>query len=235
MQRFFLAPQDFTESAVRISQPEIVHQMKNVLRMKPGARFIALDNLGFEFECKINDISDSQIDAQIVEKRVNAAEPQLFVILYQAMPKKMELFEMILQKCTEIGVSEFVPMFSEFCERESLSKRERLARILREAAEQCERGKIPTLKKEIKFAEALNQDLSFPVLLHSRGENSPLRLQTEKANQIKRCEIFIGPEGGFSEKEVNAAQSKNFRICSLNSRILRTETSAISAATILLQ
>lgn len=219
---------------MRISQPEIVHQMKNVLRMKPGAQFIALDNLGFEFACRISDISDLRVDAQIIEKHLNAAEPELFVTLYQAMPKKMELFEMILQKCTEIGVSEFVPMVTEFCERESLSKRERLERILREATEQCERGKIPTLKKEIKFAEAINCDLKFPILLHSRGQNSPLNLQTKEANQIKRCEIFIGPEGGFSEKEVTAAQSKNYKICSLGKTILRTETAAISASTILL-
>lgn len=213
---------------MQISAPELIHQIKNVLRMKPSGRFIALDNSGFEFECEISEISEGKIAARIIEKRKNEAEPELFVTLYQAIPKKMELFELILQKCTEIGVSEFVPMVTEFGERGALSKHERLERILREAAEQCGRGKIPVLKKEIKFADAINANLSCPILLHSRGAASPL------AKQIGACEIFIGPEGGFSEKEITAAQNKNFKICSLGKTILRIETAAISAATILL-
>lgn len=234
MQHFFLSPESFGESDVQITDSSVIHQLKNVLRMRPGDSFVALDGLGFEFECEAREISEKRIVATILEKRKNALEPALCVTLYQAMPKKMELFEIILQKCTEIGVSEFVPMITEFCERDELKKRDRLEKILREASEQCERGKIPVVRDSIKFQDVLNVEFSLPILLHSRGNLSPLSSQISAAKQIGKCEIFIGPEGGFSEKEVEAAQKANFKICSLGSRILRTETAAISASSILL-
>lgn len=196
---------------------------------------MALDNTGFEFLCELKNLDDNCAEAETIEKRLNQAEPAIFAALYQAMPKKMDLFELILQKCTEIGISEFVPVISEFCEREFLSKRERLEKILREAAEQCERGKIPVLRKEINFIEALNaDDLKYPVLLHSRGQNLSLFSQAEKVRETKKCELFIGPEGGFSQQEVEAARNKGFHICSLGPRILRTETAAITAASLVL-
>ncbi len=134
MQRFFLDPANFTETTVNISAPEIIHQMSRVMRMRIGEKFIALDNTGNEYMCVLAELTDKKAKAEIAEKRQNLAEPAIFVTLYQAMPKKMELFELILQKCTEIGVSEFVPLISEFCEREFLSKLERLEKILREAS-----------------------------------------------------------------------------------------------------
>lgn len=195
---------------------------------------MVLDGSGMEFNCKLISATEAAVTADIIEKRDNTSEPDLFVTLYQAMPKKMELFELVLQKGTEIGVSEFVPLISEFTERDEVSKRDRLDRILREAAEQSERGKIPVLHNEIKFKDVLNQRFFFPILLHSRGENISLSSVVMDAKNAGRCEIFIGPEGGFSEKEVAEAKEKNFKICSLGERILRTETAAISAAAILL-
>ncbi|MBI5413800.1 16S rRNA (uracil(1498)-N(3))-methyltransferase [Candidatus Peregrinibacteria bacterium] len=234
MQRFFIDSSDIKGNQIEIRNPQIAHQILRVLRMRTGSCFVALDGSGMEFICKLISANEGAVTADIIEKRANTAEPDLFVTLYQAMPKKMDLFEFVLQKDTEIGVSAFVPLASEFTERGEVSKRDRLERILREAAEQSERGKIPTLHNEIKFPDALNQKLSFPILLHCRGENLPLSSVLNEAKKHGKCELFIGPEGGFSEKEVASAREKNFKICSLGKRILRTETVAISAATILL-
>lgn len=230
MQRFFLKPENIKGDVIHIDDPLVIHQMSRVLRMRPNDHFIALDNSGFEFECSLVSIDKNEVKADIFEKRNNETEPEIFVTLYQAMPKKMELFEMILQKCTEIGVSEFVPLITEFTERTEISKYERLGKILREAAEQSERGRIPVLRTETKFADALGEKFSCPILLHSRGNLTPLSAEPK----AKKCEIFIGPEGGFSENEVELAKMAGFKICSLGKRILRTETAAIVSATLLL-
>lgn len=234
MQRFFIDPSGIKKNQIEINDSQIAHQISRVLRMRQGDNFIVLDGSGCEFKCKLTGYNKDFVTADVIEKRANAAEPEFSVTLYQAMPKKMELFEFILQKGAEIGVSGFVPLISEFTERDEVSKRDRLERILREAAEQSERGKIPILHNEIKFAEALNQQFAFPILLHSRGENLPLSSVVSGARECGKCELFIGPEGGFSEKEVASAKEKNFKICSLGPRILRAETAAISAAAILL-
>lgn len=230
MQRFFLQPGSFKDDLIEITDAAVIHQMSRVLRMRPNDHFIALDNTGFEFECSLVTIDKDQAKADIFEKRRNESEPLIFVTLYQAMPKKMELFEMVLQKCTEIGVSEFVPLVTEFTERTQISKYERLGKILREAAEQSERGKLPVLRTETKFADVLGEKFSCPILLHSRGNLTSL----SAGPKAKKCEIFIGPEGGFSENEVELARLAGFKICSLGKRILRTETAAIAAATLLL-
>ena len=209
--------------------------MVKVLRVCLKDRYFFLDNSGFEFLAEITQLDENGIIATVLEKRKNLAEPSLFVTLYQALPKKMELFEWVLQKGTEIGVSEFVPLVTERTERREIPKRERLFKILREAAEQCERGKIPELKEPLDFDRAIQNHASGKkILLHGRGEFPKL---SEKLNELKtqsRISLFIGPEGGFSEREIEKANNSGVFIYSLGPRVLRTETAAIAAAIFLL-
>lgn len=235
MQRFFLNPQNFTEKTVTVTDITILHQMLRVLRMQKGNQCVFLDNNGWEFLSEIVDLSEKKAIAKILEKRENACEPKIFVTLFQAMPKKLELFELVLQKCTEIGVSAFMPLITERSERREITKRERLEKILREAAEQSQRGKIPVLKNEISFTDALKSlNPENSILLHCR-DNYPLLC--EKLADFKNAallNILIGPEGGFSEKEITQVQKKGILIVSLGLRILRTETAAIAAASLTL-
>ncbi len=232
MQRFFLKPEDFKNGCVEIHNPQIVHQMMRVLRMRPGEQFVTLDNHGGDFLCELDEINDSLARGKILEQRKNMAEPEIFMTLYQSLPKKMELFEWILQKGTEVGVSRFVPIVSERTERVSLNKFDRLEKILREAAEQSERGKIPELKGIVKFHEALiNADGKQKILLHGRGNHPLLSKIITKETPV---DIFIGPEGGFSESEIEQAEKYGVTPASLGMRILRTETAAIVAAGITL-
>lgn len=233
MQRFFLKPEDFKSNEVVITDLPLLHQIKNVLRMRTGDRFVALDGEGAEFLCEIKNIGQ-QLIADIIKKRKNEAEPEIFMTLFQAMPKKMELFEFMLQKCTELGVGAFVPLIAQHTERAAISKRNRLEKILREAAEQSERGKIPTLAGEMNFQSALNfaakSTSAISILLHGRGNFPPFSAQIQAIKASKICNIFIGPEGGFSEQELEQAAANGLIIASLGPRILRTETAAIAAA-----
>lgn len=235
MQHFFIAPECFIEKAVRVTEPLLIHQMRKVLRLRPRDHCIFLNNSGFEFLSEITRLDEKEMTAAVLEKRKNKAEPTLFVMLYQALPKKMELFEWVLQKGTEIGVSEFVPLITERTERREISKRERLEKILKEAAEQCERGKIPELKAPVEFELAIqNQSEGAKILLHSRGD---FPLLSEKLSELKtqsKISLFIGPEGGFTDNEMKIARENRIFIYSLGPRILRTESAGIVASAFLL-
>lgn len=235
MQHFFLEPNAFQENLVIIKNPRVLHQMNHVLRMKRGDKFIALNNTGFEFHVQFEKIDKNYAEAKILEKRENMAEPKLFLTIYQALPKKLELFELVLQKGTEIGVSAFVALITERTERKNIPKRERFLKILQEAAEQCERGKIPKLLEPTPFEKAVEEKFyGARILLHSRGEYPLLSSKIADIKKANVCSIFIGPEGGFTEKEIQQAKENNFFIASLGPRVLRTETAGIVGAGVVL-
>lgn len=234
MQRFFLNSENFSGEKVFIKNPDVLHQVNKVLRMRSGDQFIALDNSGFEYLCVLEELNKDNIHARIIEKRRNTAESEIFVTLYQALPKKMELFEWVLQKGTEIGVSGFVPLITEHTERREITKRDRLEKILREASEQSERGKIPSLFEPTTFEKAVAENFDgISIILHGRGNYPSLKSKLPEISRTKKCRIFIGPEGGFSEKEIKFAEQKGFFVCSLGPRILRTETAAIAAVSLI--
>ena len=222
-----------------ILDKEVLHQLKRVLRIRIGEPFVALDNNGHEYLCALTSLSESSASALITEKRLTLNEPPLKVTLYQALPKKPELFEWVLQKGTELGVSAFVPLVSARTERDAVSKCERLERIIKEAAEQSERGKIPVLHDIATFAEALEPSGGCPhdevtVILHGRGVTTPLAASLSELRKHQACHIFIGPEGGFTEEEIIHAKEHGAVVRSLGSRVLRTETAGIAAASLLL-
>lgn len=236
VQRFFIPPQTIAQKDIHISDPEILFQMNRVLRFHAGDRCILLDNTGTEYECGVTECGPKMARLKLIRRGVNEAEPEIALTLFQALPKKMELFEWVLQKGTEIGVSKFAPLVSARTERENFPKRDRLEKILQEAAEQSERGKIPVLAEVIAFDRAIqSKDNRSPVriLLHSRGDSPPFGSFVTQIRAKGSCELFVGPEGGFSEEEVGSAKKAGFQIASLDKRILRTETAGIVAGSLI--
>lgn len=250
MQRFFLKQENFRDGHIEITEPSTLHQLGRVLRMQTGNELIILDNSGDEFLCRIERLDEKSSLLTIIEKKKNVAEPEIFVTLYQALPKKLELFELVLQKGTEIGVSRFVPLITERTERREVSKRDRMEKILKEAAEQCERGKIPELSEAQKLDDALtNANGKQKILLHGRG-NHPLlskiitkqtlkvapsgRIICLASPRLGLVDIFTGPEGGFTDSEIQQAAENGFLVGSLGPRVLRTETAGIVAASLIL-
>lgn len=224
MQRFFLQPEILKSASFELEERNILEQMQRVLRMQPGDRFIALDNSGDEYVCEIEKLGRSII-SRIVEKRQNVAEPKIKLRLFQALPKKPALFEMVLQKCTEIGVSDFFPLITERTERHELPKPERLHKIIQEAAEQSGRGKLPVLHEPVQFKTVVTKGSSV--------------LSPEAKNFLTRSaeisiDLFIGPEGGFSQQEIALAVERGATIAGLGPRTLRTETAAIVACGLVL-
>lgn len=230
MHRFFVDPRFIGATAVSFP-PEQAHQIRTVLRMAPGDQVVALDNAGWEYEVALTAVSQQRVLGDITARRPAAGEPATHLTLYQAMLKQ-DRFEWVLQKGTEIGVSRFVPLITARSVVTAVrpNKLERWQRILTEAAEQCRRGRIPELAAPLSLAEAISACTAEAMLMPWEGAVSTTVSGT-LVGRPRSVALFVGPEGGFGEVEVDARVTA----VTLGPRILRAETAAIVAATLVLQ
>ena len=239
MHRFFVDPTSIQGDLVRLDGP-IARQIARVLRLRPGEGIQVLDDTGSVYRVELTAVGVRNTEGRVLDTSDAGGEPGLKITLYQAL-LKADSFELVLQKGTELGVSRFVPVS---CERSVAvlrgqgrlgSKLERWRRILREAAEQSERGRLPVLQPPIDFKEACDT-VSEPALIlwereKSRGLKTTLGELNASDGPVASLSVFVGPEGGFSEQEVEHAQGEGIRPVSLGSRILRAETAGIAAVT----
>lgn len=207
---------------LKISEKEIVHQIKNVLKLKKGEKIILIDGKENEALSKIWEIKKDWLKVKILEKRKSKAEPKIFITLFCSNLKKKN-FELIVQKATEIGVRKIFPIISERTVKLKI-KPERISKIIKEATEQAERGILPELGKILKFEEAIREakqnDLN--LFLDRRGKFiKSLKLKP------KRIGVFVGPEGGWGERELKLAKKEKFKILKISDLNLRSETAAI--------
>jgi 16S rRNA (uracil1498-N3)-methyltransferase len=261
MQRFFINKEDISDEQVVISDSR-VHQIRNVLRMNIGDEIVVLDNTGTEYHVSLTSISQKEVIGTITQKKQCETEPRTKITLYQSLVAREKL-EFILQKCTETGVSSFVPVITERSivrnpEKITKEKLSRYENIISEAAEQSHRGIIPVLRSPINFNQAVSELKNYDITLVgspreitqgkinsieknyiiSRGETNecaPLKKILQECKIVpEKIAVFIGPEGGFSEKELEVLESRGAKPFSLGKRILRTETAAICTPAIIL-
>lgn len=242
MHRFFLDPERIQAGKVCFDA-EISHQIRRVLRLKPDDQVMVLDGMGNRHIVQLVDVNRNEITGRVLESQSAEGEPTCQVTLYVALTQR-EKFEWILQKCTELGVSGFVPVTSErtIVQKSSsiIRKAERRKNILREAAEQSRRGLIPKLAAPLQFSEAVNlachQDDLVLFFWEEEGGQSlrEVLLSLSPTGLPVSIGLFIGPEGGFSEKEVQEAVQAGCLPVSLGKRILRMETAAVAAAALVM-
>jgi len=236
MHRFFIPPEWIDQERVVI-KGELVHQLRDVLRLRGGDHIAVLDNTGWEYEVAVARVTRAHVAGVICEKR-SVAEPGTRITLYQALLKGSK-FEFILQKCTELGVSGFVPVLCERCVvgHPRGGKAGRWQRIIAEAAEQSGRGKLPGLEPAVPFPQACRAAAGVSLLAWEGKGASGLRpvLRSEiSAKSPLEVNLFIGPEGGFSPSEAEFAQGCGILPITLGSRVLRAETAGLVAATAIL-
>jgi 16S rRNA (uracil1498-N3)-methyltransferase len=237
MHRFFLPQNYFTRSSVVIAG-KLAHRLRDVLRLGAGDRIIVLDNSGWEYEVELGVVSGGRLEGEIISKALAANEPRNRITLYQALLKGGN-FEAVLQKCTEVGVTSFVPLVCERCVagEPTGSRLGRWQSIIVEAAQQSRRGKLPVLHNVVQFRGACESAAGIS-LLPWEGENvkgiGAFLAGLPKGDNASEIDIFIGPEGGFSVQEVDFARSCGIEPVSLGRRILRAETAGLVAATVVL-
>jgi 16S rRNA (uracil1498-N3)-methyltransferase len=231
MHRFFMPAELFQTPEITLPR-EISQQISRVLRLKTGSEILLLDDQGFEYPSHLSEVSESHCTAVVLSKEACQGEPVTQITLLIGLTQR-EKFELILQKCTEIGVTTFVPIITTRTLVQKISdvedKAPRWKKIIQEAAEQSHRGHIPTLNPSLKYADALSKskgDTSLKLILWEDEANLSIKQQLRefKGNQVS---LIIGPEGGLSAEEVNLAKASGYIPVSLGKRILRMETAAI--------
>ncbi len=233
MHRFYIPSLDLSADTVTIADPRVLHQCAKVLRMKMGDEFGVFDENAQEFKLRVLEVNHRKMVAQVMEPIPRHTESAVRVSLYQAIPKKTALFEWVVEKATELGVAEIFPLITERTEKRRMSKFERLERIAIESAEQCNRLRVPVIHHPVSLDTALEQ-VKNAYMAYEYADGMDLVDYGAGLSAGGALQLFIGPEGGFSQREVTAAQKAGVKIYSLGPRILRTETAAISSLALLL-
>ncbi len=218
----FIGDFDLSKKELQITNPENIKQIKGVLRLEVGDKIILGDGKGQEGEATIVSISSNLISASL-DNMKKVDDVLTYVSTYLAILKK-ENFELAVQKMVEAGVSNIIPIITERTVKTGLNT-ERLLKIIREASEQSGRSIVPTLSPILDFKDALQDKLGSEEKIIF--DLNTLSYSPEK--KIKNSNIFIGPEGGFTEKEIELAKESGYIVASLGSLTLRGETAAIVA------
>ncbi len=230
--------EDIKDGIVRINGDD-AHHIIDVLRFKIGTKLI-ISNGKNQYIVTILDIENSSVILKIIEEYNQVVESPINITLYQGLPKSDKM-DLIIQKCTEIGIKKIVPVETEFStikikEKNIYNKINRWKKISLEASKQSGRSIVPDVLVPVGFKDALESLNEFDLCLIPYEKETNMRLKDvlKKNFDAKNICVFIGPEGGFSENEIMAAIEYGAIPVTLGPRILRTETAGIVTSSIIL-
>ncbi|OGL96130.1 hypothetical protein A2348_01325 [Candidatus Uhrbacteria bacterium RIFOXYB12_FULL_58_10] len=217
----FILDLDLSADQLVIFDREITNQIRNVFRMETGDPFIVCDGKGMEATVQV--VSDEgTIRVNVIDRRVVDMESAAKVTLYCAVLKR-EHFELVVQKVTECGVFAVVPIISARTVKLGV-RLDRLQKIAREASEQSGRGVVPEICKPVSLAQAVVQasDNETNVVFELGAPLFPAF-----APAAASIGMFVGPEGGWGDGEVEQLRAEGYHMAGLGPRVLRAETAAI--------
>ena len=240
MHRFFIQHSQIQGSRLYVEGPDVNH-IKNVLRMKPGDQVMVSDGEDMQYLCALESFTDGLVWFEIVDTWKENRELPSKLYLFQGLPKSDKM-ELIIQKATELGVHEVVPVVTgrtvvRLDEKKAQKKTARWNAIAESAAKQSGRSRIPQVREVMAFSEALAFAGELDVLLipYEKAEGmESTRQAIEGIRPGQSVGIFIGPEGGFEEAEVEQAMECGAAPVTLGRRILRTETAGFVVLSMLL-
>ena len=241
MQHFFLDPESIQDGIVTFPEA-ISRQIKNVLRLRLKTdAVIVLDNSGWEYLVQLSGNKGQNVIGEITGKQLGRPEPTVGLRLCYSLTRR-EKMEVVLQKATEIGATCFQPYISSRSlvqeGRQNSARQERLAAIMREAAEQSMRAKLPVLQPVLDYEEMLASAQGCGVKLIAWESTAIVsqvcpEMLSVGENAKPEIALLIGPEGGFSSEEVALAEKYGFQQISLGTNILRMETACIAGCAII--
>lgn len=241
MHCFYCEEKNVADDSIRITGSDVNH-IKNVLRMREGEALTVCDGTGMEYSCEIAAYADGEAVLRILKKAKAQTELPVRLVLYQGLPKKDKM-ELIIQKAVELGAAEIVPVMTKRCivkledDKKEAKKLERWQAIAESAAKQSGRAVIPAVTRVMSYKEALKRAKESGMGLIpyecAEGMKSLKEVACQAANQTT-VSVFIGPEGGFEEAEIEVAKEHGIVPVSLGKRILRTETAGFTTLAILM-
>ena len=228
MRRFFT--DDITNQTATITGDD-AHHISRVLRMKAGDALSLCDGAGYEYDATISSISPDAITCALGDRRESAAESPVHVTLFQCLPKTGKM-ELIVQKCTEIGVFSIVPVVSARCvvvpNKDFEKKRERYNRVALEAAKQSRRAMVPEVLPLVELKKIDPGAFDLFLIAYEDESGRTLKQALRAADAPKSIALVIGPEGGLEDSEVSRLTEAGAVSVSLGKRILRTETAGMA-------
>jgi len=246
--RFYATPEDIDGSVISLSADE-THHLTRVLRLKPGADVFAFDGHGAEYSCTFLAVQNDRAQLEVKGVLNDQVESPVRVTLAQAVAKG-EKFDFIVQKATELGVDFIVPLLTEhtdvkFNAEDAYKKLERWRRISLEALKQSGRRRLVGITAPLALGDFLDpnkpdsQKLPIAtaptlgtVLVFSELGGLPITEALAQASDKSAATILIGPEGGWGAGELELICERGCRLVTLGPRVLRTETAAIVAVTL---
>ena len=242
MHHFFVDPAQVMGDFIRITGPDVNH-MKNALRMKQGEEVLVSDGTGTDYHCCLSSLNSDCVEARIVSADRDGRELPSRIWLFQGLPKSDKM-ELIIQKAVELGAAGIVPVSTKNAvvkldAKKEEAKRKRWQAIAESAAKQSGRSLMPrvmglmTLGQAFDYIEKEQFALRLIPYEHEAGMEGS-RQELSRVAPGQDIAVFIGPEGGFDESEINLALKKGGRPVSLGKRILRTETAGLAMLSVLM-
>ena len=238
MSTFFVAPDAVTPPTIRMTG-DLLHHLRDSLRLHPGTLLTLNDGCGTRYRVEVTQVSSQAIDSRIIDQQTESGRKTSPIVLGQALIKGDKM-DWVIQKATELGVDTIVPIQSAHSviklNPERLEhQRSRWERIARDAAQQSERWTIPTLADPLDLAQICRYYASASVkgLLAERSCGPSLATIPLPQDHQHPIVLLVGPEGGWAPEEQRLAQELGFIPLTLGPRILRAETAAIAALSIL--
>jgi 16S rRNA (uracil1498-N3)-methyltransferase len=234
MPRFLIEKETAPSSPVSISGQDAKHICK-VLRLKSGGCLELTNGKGLDFEARITFVSPRRVDLEIIRSFPSVSESDARITVCTGMIKDKKM-DMVIRQLTELGITGWMPFFCERSIPTPNAKRiqnriQRWEAIVKESIKQCQRSRLPSITRPVSFETVLQLSDSFDmkIAFWEKSARKIKELSKQNLPEKSRIMILIGPEGGFSESEIDQAEQKGFKAYSLGPRILRAETAAISA------
>ena len=234
MYHFFASPENIRGNDIYIEGEDYNH-IRNVLRMKAGEVISVSDGLnGTEYRCHVEDFEEDRVHCRLDFKKEADIELPVKIYLFQGLPKSDKM-EFIIQKAVELGVYEIIPVATaravvKLDDKRAASKSARWNMIAQAAAKQSGRGVIPKVREVMTFRSALKEAANMDVRLIPYELSEGFDATRNVINDMQEgasAAVFIGPEGGFDEKEIQEAVKNGILPLSMGKRILRTETAGM--------
>ena len=231
MHRCFVENEITENTDILVSGDEGKH-MSRVMRIKAGDTVEVCDGSGLTYRGEVIAVTKNDVTVHVGCGEPDASEPKTKVYLFAGLSKGAKM-ELVIQKSVELGVTAVVPVETEFAVAKE-GKPERWQRIAFEAAKQCKRPTVPKIYDAVSFDEAvvMLKDLDASICAYEKERTVGITETLNKVSPGGTCGIFVGPEGGFSEREIEKLAHDGVSVVSLGKRILRTETAAIVMLTV---
>ncbi len=241
MRRFYV--EAIALESERIELPSaLARRISKVLRMRPGDHLALFAGDGIDVDVRLEDVGDARATGLVVARHPGPPEPRVRVNLYQSITKG-ERFEWLVEKATELGVSNVVPLMTAHAvvRPDAQGNRgDRWRRIAIEAAEQCGRCAVPAIEAPQRFDDAITAASGIRLMpyeaagIRARNIQTVLTERIDELFAVEEVSIFVGPEGGFTTDEIERAEGSGADIVTMGERVLRAETAGLAALTVVM-